>query len=297
MTTTIEDAARLLRDGEVVAFPTETVYGLGANALDAEAVRRIYALKGRPATSPLIVHVASVEMARGLSSAWPAAAEEFALRYWPGPLSIVVPKIAAVPDEVTSGLPTVGLRIPRHPVALRLLALAGVPVAAPSANKFTEVSPTTAQHVREAFGDAVPVVDGGPCEVGIESTVVSVSASGKIQLLRPGMLRIPEAVIAEIESKSMSPGLHPKHYSPRRTRVVIGRQAVEGGIYVWHTSPTGNDAQLQLPKEPHAYAAQLYAVLHELDARGYTALVFEPLPEDAAWDALRDRLTRASIVA
>ncbi|BDC48247.1 threonylcarbamoyl-AMP synthase [Bryobacterales bacterium F-183] len=295
MTTTIEDAARILRSGGVVAFPTETVYGLGANALDPQAVRRIYEQKGRPATSPLIVHVSSIEMARSLSSAWPTAAEELALRYWPGPLSIVVPKIAAVPDEVTSGLPTVGLRIPRHPVALQLLALAGVPVAAPSANKFTEVSPTTAQHVRDTFGDAVPVVDGGPCDVGIESTVVAVSATGKIQLLRPGMLQIPEAVIAEIESKSLSPGLHPKHYSPKRTRVMVGTAAVPGSIYVWHTQQLDNIASLQLPKEPSAYAAKLYAVLHDLDAQGYTAIVFEPLPEDPAWDALRDRLHRASV--
>lgn len=296
MTITIEDAARILRSGGVVAFPTETVYGLGANALDAEAVRRIYALKGRPATSPLIVHVSSVEMARSLSSAWPAAAEELALRYWPGPLSIVVPKITAIPDEVTSGLPTVGLRIPRHPVALKLLAAASVPVAAPSANKFTEVSPTTARHVRDAFGDALPVVDGGPCDVGIESTVVSVSAAGKIQLLRPGMLRIPEAVIAEIESMSLSPGLHPKHYSPRRTRVQIGTNPPPDAVYVWHSSPRGGQVSVQMPAEPQAYAARLYALLHDLDTQGYSAIVFEPLPQgDSAWDAVRDRLQRASV--
>jgi L-threonylcarbamoyladenylate synthase len=296
MTTTIEDAARILRAGGVVAFPTETVYGLGANALDPVAVRRIYDLKGRPASSPLIVHVSSIEMARSLSSAWPLAAEELALRYWPGPLSIVVPKLPVIPAEVTAGLPTVGLRIPRHPVALQLIATASVPVAAPSANKFTEVSPTTAKHVVEAFGGKVPVVDGGPCDVGIESTVVSVNEDGRIQLLRPGMLQIPDAVIEEIENKSASPGLHPKHYSPRRTPVRVGRFATPGAVYVWHVSPQGaTGATVQMPPDPKGYAAKLYGILHDLDTRGYTAIVFEPLPEGEEWNALRDRLSRASV--
>ena len=188
----IHDAARLLREGGVVAFPTETVYGLGANALDPTGVRRIYALKGRPSTSPLIVHVDGIEMARSLASIWPAKAEELARAHWPGPLTIVVPKAASVPDDVTAGLGTVGLRMPRHPIALELIRAAGLPLAAPSANRFTELSPTTAAHVRAAFGDAVPVLDGGPCEVGLESTVVSVDAydtmcsspkKGRLQLL------------------------------------------------------------------------------------------------------------------
>src|SRR5258705_9156100 len=183
----IKEAAERIRAGEVVAFPTETVYGLGANALDAAAVAKIYELKGRPASSPLIVHVASIEMARTLVSQWPPAAEELACRYWPGPLTLVLPKVPAIPDIVTAGLPTVGVRVPNHPLALALIREAGVPLAAPSANRFTGLSSTTAEHVRETFGDAVPVLDGGPCQVGIESTVVSI-ASGKITLLRPGMI-------------------------------------------------------------------------------------------------------------
>ena len=153
----------------MVAFPTETVYGLGANALDACAVGKIFALKGRPASSPLIVHVSSIEMARALVTEWPAQAEELARSYWPGPLTLVLPKAAAVPDIVTAALPTVGVRVPAHPIALELIEAAGVPIAAPSANRFGGLSPTTAEHVRMAFGDAVQILDGGPTDVGINA--------------------------------------------------------------------------------------------------------------------------------
>ncbi|MBL8218821.1 MAG: threonylcarbamoyl-AMP synthase, partial [Bryobacterales bacterium] len=167
-------AAALLRDGRLVAIPTETVYGLAANALDTAAIARIYAMKGRPATSPLIVHVSDVAMARSLARVWPEEAEVLAAKFWPGPLTMVVPKAGIVPGSVTAGLDTVGLRMPSHPVALELIRRAGVPIAAPSANRFTELSPTTAEHVRQAFGEALEcIVDGGACEVGIESTVVS----------------------------------------------------------------------------------------------------------------------------
>jgi L-threonylcarbamoyladenylate synthase len=169
----IAHAAALIRAGKLVAFPTETVYGLGANALDAAAVERIFTAKGRPRTSPLIVHVDSVEMARGLASVWPDAAEALARRYWPGPLTLVVPKRAEIPDIVTAGLPTVGLRMPAHPLALELIRAAGVPIAGPSANRFTELSPTTAGHVPESLADYL--LDGGPARVGIESTVLSSS--------------------------------------------------------------------------------------------------------------------------
>src|SRR5580693_7393668 len=170
----IGHAARLLRAGRLVAFPTETVYGLGANALDADAVARIYAAKRRPATSPLIVHVASIEMALTVVSAWPETAALLAKKFWPGPLTLVLPKAAAIPLIVTAGLSTVGLRMPSHPVALALIRAAGVPLAAPSANRFTELSPTTAEHVRRSLGKDVDcILDGGACDVGIESTVLS----------------------------------------------------------------------------------------------------------------------------
>src|SRR5271163_4894631 len=191
MSLSIKEAAQILRDGGLVAFPTETVYGLGANALDASAVAKIYEMKGRPETSPLIVHASSIEMARTLVTQWPREAEELAERWWPGPLTLVLPKAAQIPDIVTAGLATVGVRIPAHPLALQLIDAAGVPLAAPSANRFKELSPTTAAHVRAAFGDSIPVLDGGPTSVGIESTVVSI-ADGKITLLRPGMIALGE---------------------------------------------------------------------------------------------------------
>src|SRR5271154_6696182 len=220
MNLSIKEAAQILRDGGLVAFPTETVYGLGANALDAAAVAKIYELKGRPQTSPLIVHASSIQMARALVAEWPREAEELAQRWWPGPLTLVLPKAAHIPDIVTAGLPTVGVRVPSHPLALELIEAARLPLAAPSANRFMELSPTTAAHVRAAFGDTIPVVDGGPTLVGIESTVVSI-ADGKITLLRPGMIalgEIEQAVAHEGAHPSgahPSPGMAARHYSPR----------------------------------------------------------------------------------
>src|ERR1700683_3844336 len=185
MSLSISEAAAKIRAGELVAFPTETVYGLGANALDAAAVQKIYELKGRPASSPLIVHVASIQMAREIVADWPPLAEELTRRWWPGPLTLVLPKKPVIPDIVTAGLPTVGVRMPNHPMALELIKEAGVPIAAPSANKFMELSPTTAEHVRNTFGDSVEVLDGGPARVGIESTVVAIE-NGELKILRPG---------------------------------------------------------------------------------------------------------------
>jgi L-threonylcarbamoyladenylate synthase len=300
----IHKAAQLLRSGELVVFPTETVYGLGANALDAAAVRKIYALKGRPATSPLIVHVASVAEARELAAEWPEDAERLAHEFWPGPLTIVVPKKTVIPGEVTAGLATVGLRLPRHSVALALLREAGVPVAAPSANRFTQLSPTTAQHVREAFGDETPfLLDGGPCEVGLESTVIAVTPDG-LEVLRPGMAFVDEAARAAWaaaeqagEAAHRSPGQHKKHYSPR-TRVVLvnrGHLPKQGrGAYLWFAYNAAAAWQLRMPEQPEAYAAKLYSVLHDLDREGYDWIAVELPPHAAEWAAIRDRLTRAA---
>ena len=191
-TAQLERAAERIRAGGLVAFPTETVYGLGANALDAEAVARIYAAKGRPAWNPVIAHVANREAAVALAGQWPAAADCLARACWPGPLTLVVPRGPRIPDLVTAGGHTVGLRVPDHPVALALLRAAGVPIAAPSANRFTAISPTTAQHVVQSLGDRVELVlDGGACPVGIESTVVDCTGSDEtheVRILRPGML-------------------------------------------------------------------------------------------------------------
>ncbi|MGB7727570.1 MAG: L-threonylcarbamoyladenylate synthase [Candidatus Acidiferrum sp.] len=295
----IEKAAEILRSGGLVVFPTETVYGLGANALDAAAVKKIFALKGRPATSPLIVHVAGVDQARELAAQWSEESEALAQAYWPGPLTLVVPKRAMIPDEATAGLATVGLRVPRHPVAIELLRTAGVPIAAPSANRFTQLSPTTAEHVREAFGDETPfLLDGGPCEVGLESTVVAVTKDG-LEVLRPGMAFVEDAIAAgePVGPAHRSPGQHKKHYSPR-TRVLLvtqGRLPEMGrGAYLWisHEAPAAET--VQMPREPEAYAAQLYRLLHELDGRGLDWIAVEFPPETPEWAAIRDRLTRAA---
>src|ERR1035437_1941976 len=260
----IAHAADLLRAGKLVAIPTETVYGLAANALDESAVRRIFEAKGRPSSSPLIVHIADIAMARELSLEWSAQAEALAARFWPGPLTIIVPKSAKVPDIVTAGLPSVALRMPAHPVALAVIAASQLPLAAPSANRFTHLSPTTAQHVRDGLGDAVDfVLDGGPCSVGIESTVVSL-AGPVPRILRPGMVsqtQIEEVVgTVEVGGGEESPGQHPRHYSPR-TRVVIGDSPREGrGLRLDSAS---------MPHDAAAYAEQLYRKLHELDRRDY----------------------------
>ncbi len=295
----LQQAVEILRAGGLVVFPTETVYGLGANALDQAAVQKIYALKGRPATSPLIVHVGSIEQARALALDWPEEAERLAREYWPGPLTLVVPKKPVVPDEVTAGLGTVGLRMPRHPVALELLRAARLPIAAPSANRFTQLSPTTAEHVRQAFGNETPfLLDGGPCEVGLESTVIAVLKEG-LEVLRPGMAVIEDAAVATglPEQAHRAPGQHVKHYSPR-TRVLLvsnGRLPVQGrGAYLWIAEEARAARTIRMPKQAEIYAAQLYRQLHELDREGLDWIAVELPPEGLAWAAIRDRLTRAA---
>ncbi len=295
----IEQAARIVREGGLVVFPTETVYGLGANALDASAVRKIYALKGRPATSPLIVHVASIEQAKELAAEWLPEAERLARQYWPGPLTIVVPKKSAIPDEVTAGLPTVGLRMPRHPVALELLRAAGVPIAAPSANRFTQLSPTTVEHVREAFGAETPfLLDGGPCEVGLESTVIAVTREG-LEALRPGMAHVSNAVAAAAGEGEAhrSPGQHRKHYSPK-TRIVLvsrGHLPREGkGAYLWLDYNAVAAGKQRMPEKPEEYAAELYSALHKFDRQEFDWIAVELPPDAPEWAAIRDRLMRAA---
>ncbi len=286
----IERAAELLRAGRLVAFPTETVYGLGANALDEAAVRLIFEVKGRPPSNPLIVHVTGIAMARELASEWTEQAQTLAERFWPGPLTIVVPRKSVVPDIVTAGLPSVGLRVPAHPVALALLKAAQIPIAAPSANRFTELSPTTAEHVRKGLaGQPVALIlDGGPCTVGIESTVLSL-AGPRPRILRPGMITQTEIEQAigpvEVGAGAESPGQHPRHYSPR-TRVILGESPREGrGARLDFAS---------MPRDPAAYAERLYRVLHEIDAVGYDWISVELPPDTAEWAGIRDRLKRAA---
>jgi L-threonylcarbamoyladenylate synthase len=293
----IKEAAQILRDGGLVAFPTETVYGLGANALDAAAVSKIYQAKGRPATSPLIVHASSVAMARTLVSEWPREAEELAQRWWPGPLTLVLPKAAHIPGVVTAGLRTVGVRVPAHPLALELIEAAALPLAAPSANRFKELSPTTAAHVRAAFGDAIPVVDGGPTRVGIESTVVSI-ADGKITLLRPGMIALGELEQAVTpQGAHPSPGMAARHYSPRTPLMIVNTPSEMPdrlGAYVWWNTSGLTARSVRMPDDPVAYARRIYSVLHDLDQENWPWIAVEAPPETSGWAAIADRLKRAS---
>jgi L-threonylcarbamoyladenylate synthase len=300
----IEQAAALIRAGELVAFPTETVFGLGANALDAIAVEKIYAAKGRPSTSPLIVHVDSITMARELVLEWPVAAEVLTGKFWPGPLTLVLKKRACIPPNATAGLGTVGLRMPAHETALALIRAAGVPIAAPSANRFTQLSPTSAPHVRAAFGDSLFILDeGSPPRVGIESTVLSLAADKPV-LLRPGMITKLqlEAVIGAIgiasstsEGPHASPGMHEKHYSPRTRLVLVDQELPPGrGIYLYRTKVLQANELVVMPQAADEYGAALYAALHGADQEGWDWIAVENLPDSGDWEAIRDRLRRAA---
>jgi L-threonylcarbamoyladenylate synthase len=305
-TTSIRQAADLIRAGRLVAFPTETVYGLGANALDAAAVGRIFEAKGRPRSSPLIVHVASIEMARSLALEWPDRAEKLARAFWPGPLTLVVRKRADIPAIVTAGLDTVGLRMPAHPVAIELLRAAGLPIAAPSANRFTELSPVTAGHVRASLGDAAAMIlDGGACTVGIESTVLSVAGDTPV-LLRPGIVSAADiaALIGPVlragdpdDGAHSSPGQHARHYRPRKPLFLVdsdGPLPAGRGAYLWRSTPRPAMVAIRMPTAAVEYAARLYGTLHELDHRDVEWIAVERLPNDPAWDAVIDRLRRAA---
>ncbi|HLL45500.1 MAG TPA: L-threonylcarbamoyladenylate synthase [Longimicrobiaceae bacterium] len=314
----IRRAAGTLRRGGLVAFPTETVYGLGANALDPEAVARIFAAKGRPSYNPLIVHLADADAARALAAEWSAAAERLAERFWPGPLTLVVPRRAAVPDAVTAGLPSVALRVPAHPVAQALLREAGIPVAAPSANRSTEVSPTTAAHVERSLGGRVALIlDGGPTPVGIESTVVGLAGTVPT-LLRPGTVSIEELrdAVGPVVLPSHgpggtgarpSPGMLDRHYAPRAALRAAGRDALVEELRD-RSGTGGRTAVLSLggapnlpaadvvamPRDAREYAARLYATLHRLDDEGFERILVELPPDTPEWAGVRDRLRRAS---
>ena len=315
----IDHAASILRSGGLVAFPTETVYGLGAAATNAAAVRRIFGAKGRPPTNPLIVHVADIETAKRYASEWSDAAQTLAAVWWPGPLTLVLPKHPAIVDEATAGRATVGLRVPDHPLALDLLRAFGGPVAAPSANKSNHVSPTTAQHVREELGDAVDLIlDGGPCSVGIESTVLDLSGE-RPTILRPGGVsrKQIEYILGPVEvftgavaagQSAASPGQQDRHYAPRTPAVrfdtpqrgLIQIDAPDGRPNGLIAVGTMTDAVkkweriVAMPREPGLYAREFYAVLRELDAMGLHEIFIEMPPDRPEWLAVRDRITRAT---
>ena len=305
----IRKAAEILRAGGLVAFPTETVYGLGADASNAKAVARLYATKGRPADHPVIVHFSSKEKAFSWAREVPAAARQLAERFWPGPLTVILKRSKLAKDFVTGGQDSVGLRVPSHPVAHELLEMFQGGIAAPSANRFGLVSPTTAAHVREDLGDDVDLVlEGGASEVGIESTIIDLS-SGAAALLRPGSIsraELEDVLRSKVEEKSFSSPRHSggleRHYAPRTpARLVptydldkeIEKLKQRVAVLAFSRPDERVDYWLRMPRKPGAYAQKLYAALRELDAAGCERILVETPPDTADWAAVRDRLQRA----
>ena len=322
----IAQAVALLRAGQLVAFPTETVYGLGADATNSRAVRRIFAAKGRPGTNPLIVHVADEQVARAYASEWPDSAAKLARKVWPGPLTLILPRGRQISLEVTGGLETVGLRAPAHPLALELLRSFGGPVAAPSANRSNRISPTTADHVRHELGEAVDLIlDGGPCAIGIESTVLDLTRAVPA-ILRPGAISQQqlERMIGPVDlldatvhpsQPASSPGQQRVHYSPATPAYRFATGDTHHVVEWLSEHPTDPAALLliegsasvrqlasalieghviRMPSGAEAYARQLYAALRQADTSGATAILVEMPPADTPWTAVRDRIMRAT---
>ncbi|MGD0464238.1 MAG: L-threonylcarbamoyladenylate synthase [Tepidisphaeraceae bacterium] len=322
----IRKAVEVLRHGGLVAFATETVYGLGADATNSEAVAKVFAAKGRPAANPLIVHVVDKAVAKRYVGAWPESAERLARAFWPGPLTMVVPKGIQIVPAVTAGLATMAIRCPDHPLAGELLREFDGPVAAPSANRSTRVSPTTADHVRQDLGKGVDLIlDGGPCRVGIESTVIDLTSS-KPSILRLGGIargRLEEIVgpvevqdpAAGTSSAAKSPGRQAIHYAPVTPafriaqgdehlfstffRHRLGRKAIfliihgselAGQLPQW----ADHDAIVELPSDAAEYARRLYAALREADDRHVDMIWIEVPPAGGQWDAARDRVHKAT---
>lgn len=316
----VRRAAELLRAGEVVALPTETVYGLAANALDEKAVAKIFEIKGRPAHNPIIVHVASNEMARDCVKDFSVLAQDFSKAFWPGPLTLVLLRAEKIPDAVTAGGETVGVRWPSHPLMQAVIRECGFPLAAPSANLSNQISPTNAEHVRAQLAGKISlIVDGGQSQVGIESTVLDLSVSPP-RVLRPGMIHTEALAsvgggIQNLESKITgtlrSPGLLAKHYSPRAKLVVLNwnddedlksqlatrHSPLATCFVIAHTKiPAGekfSDVSV-MPHDAEAFARALYAELHRCDAAGAGMIVVEAPPDSPEWSGIADRLKRAA---
>jgi len=309
------EASEILARGGVVAIPTETVYGLGADAANPDAVRRVFAIKGRPTNHPVIVHVSGVDDLPRWSRQPPRAAYLLAERYWPGPLTLVLPRASRVPDAVTGGQETVALRAPAHPLTQALLAHFGGGIAAPSANRFGRVSPTTAEHVRADLGDEVDLVlDGGPCRIGLESTILAL-VGARPTLLRPGAIGFEalSAVLGEEIALSAAvairaPGALAAHYAPRTPLELLAAEALPARLAqlldkgrlpaclaLGTLPPLPPEVPcLILPAEAAAYAARLYAALRELDGAGADGILAVQPPDTPAWHAINDRLRRAA---
>jgi len=307
----IRDAVAVLQRGGLVAFPTETVYGLGADASNAAAVARIYRVKGRPSDHPVIVHIGDAGQLSRWAREIPEHAAKLAARFWPGPLTLVLRRASGVGDELTGGQETIGLRIPGHPVALALLREFGGGIAAPSANRFGRISPTFAEHVRLDLGSDIDMIlDGGPCEIGIESTIVDLSR-GRPVLLRPGRIGaadITEALGVAPESPDSdaprAPGALQSHYAPRKPlRLVASREwdlrmrgkSTGRGVMAFHSRPAGDASAIwiEASADPGRYGHDLYANLRTLDSSACDEILVEEPPVSAEWTAIRDRLSRA----
>lgn len=303
----VSRAAVILRNGGLVAFPTETVYGLGADARSESAVRKIFEAKGRPAHNPLIVHCGDAEAATQWTSRWDERAARLAEAFWPGPLTLVLPLGKGIAPTVVAGGQTVALRVPRHPVALALLRTAGIPLAAPSANRSNRLSPTSAEAVTEQLGDRIDaILDGGPCDVGIESTVLDLAGEAP-RILRPGM--VTAAAISEIIGAAVaqrregpggtlrSPGLLPRHYCPRiPLRILAPGEPFPPNTFrirIGEDSATP-EADIVLPGNPEGTAAGLYAALRAGESSGRQEIVIECPPDGTGWEGIHDRLARAA---
>ncbi len=318
----IDYAAHLLRQGRLVAFPTETVYGLGADASNPDAVRRIFQAKGRPADHPLIVHIPSIDSLNDWALTVPDAVHQLAARFWPGPLAMILNKRPEVPLVVTGGQDTVGLRMPDHPVALRLLRAFGSGIAAPSANRFCRISPTQAAHVEEELGDAVDLIlDGGACQVGVESTIVDLSGN-RPKLLRPGHItRLEIEAVLETEllliapqtgqktpTEMRAPGMMAVHYAPSTAAVLcpasrlpemiqdLSARNKKIGILAYRSEQAENRLTriIRMPEKADEYAQGLYAALRELDSLHLDMILVEQPPNNEAWRAINDRLCKAT---
>jgi L-threonylcarbamoyladenylate synthase len=322
----VRRASAALREGEVVALPTETVYGLAANALDATAVQRIFAVKGRPAHNPVIVHISDLPMARRCAAHWPILADKLAVAFWPGPLTLVLPRSPEIPDAVTAGGDTVGIRWPSHPIMQAVIRECGFPLAAPSANRANEVSPTNAGHVARSLGERISlIVDGGQSQIGIESAVLDLTVSPP-RLLRPGMIH-EESLVAVIGALATgngsapgalrSPGMLRKHYSPK-ARLIVASWPSETGFeaevkrfctagakpvpaervaVIAHTRIPVSAAVGSVRVIPHdaeAFARAIYSELHCCDESGAELIIVESLPAGPEWRAIDDRLQRAA---
>jgi L-threonylcarbamoyladenylate synthase len=317
----VRRAAELLRAGQLVALPTETVYGLAANAWDAAAVGRIFEVKGRPPENPIIVHVAGLELARRCVAEWPGPAGKLAAAFWPGPLTMVLPRSERIPPIVTAGGPTVGVRWPSHPFIQAVIRACEFPLAAPSANRSNRLSPTNAEHVRKSLGERIPlIVDGGQAQIGIESTVVDLTVKPP-RLLRPGMIHA-ESLVAVLGPLGLetsrgaretlrSPGMLRKHYSPRAKLAVLrwqGEADLAAQVLAFRVARekihivAHREIPLRekfgrvavIPHDAEAYARAIYAELHQCDEAGADLIIVEALPGGEEWRGIADRLTRAS---